>query len=112
MAVQLSFQDQKIRQQCESPISARRAFGFDVARTLHTRLADLRAADSMYDVLSLGLANLHGSHPHKILVQLGGGFVLHAQAGTPTQPHFSSCELDWKQVTRLRILSIECTNEN
>lgn len=112
MAVQLSFQDQRVRQQCESPISARRAFGPDVARTLHTRLADLRAADSVYDLLSLRLARLHGSHPHQIFIQLGGGYVLHAQAGMQLQPSLSSGERDWKQVSRLKILFIERANEN
>lgn len=83
-----------------------------MARTLHTRLADLRAADSVYDVLSLKLARPHSSYSDQILIQLGGGFILHAQVGMQLQPPLSSGELDWKQVSRLKIMFIERPNEN
>jgi len=93
MSVQLAYQDQKVRQQCESPISARRAFGLDVARTLHTRLADLRAADSVSDVLSLGLAKTNECHPNRILIDLGSRYTLHAQVGNRPEPRLPSGEL-------------------
>lgn len=112
MSVQLAFQDERVRQLCESPISARRAFGPDVARTLHARLADLRAANSVFDVLNLGLAKQRSSHPHRIFVDLGSGNVLHAQACIHPEPNLPPGELDWKQVSRLKVLSIECANEN
>lgn len=111
MSVQLAFEDQRVRQQCESPISARRAFGPDVARTLHTRLADLRAADSVYDILSLRLAKPNSSHPNRILVYLGSGYALHAQGSIRPESSLPSGELDWKQVLRLKVLSIERANE-
>lgn len=112
MSVQLAFQDQRLRQQCESPVSARRSFGQDAARTLHTRLADLRAADSVYDVLSLSLASASTIHAHRILIHLGSGYVLHAQVGNRTKAYLPSGELDWRQVSRLKVLYIEREDEN
>lgn len=111
MSVQLAFQDEKLRQRCESPISARRCFGPEVARTLLARLADLRAADSAAEFLSLELAEVDCRHPNRIRVRLENGYVLFAQVSSRPEPHLPSGELNWKQVTRLKILSIERANE-
>ncbi len=112
MPVQLAFQDEKVRQTCESPVSAKRRLGESAASSLRARLADLRAADSPIQLVELGFATLSQDKETHIVIQVGSGYVLVAAVNNRPEPRLSSGKLDWKQVSRLKILSIERVHEN
>jgi len=112
MAVVLAFADEKIRQTCESGRSARRRLGQDAAECLQARLADLLAADSPSDLLVLQLAHPDLAFDNRLVIPLCNGYVLVASVNHRPEPRSPSGELDWKQVSRIKILSIERANEN
>lgn len=112
MAVSLAFANETIRQTCESNRSARRRLGEEVATCLQARLADLRALDSPIDLLVMQLARLDASSDTRLVIPLGNGYVLVASVHHRPEPRLPSGKLDWKQVSRIKILSIERANEN
>ena len=57
MPLQLTFLDDPLRQLCESRVAAERALGNQAARRLRSRLADLRAAGKISEVVTGRRAN-------------------------------------------------------
>lgn len=111
MPIQLAFQDENLRKVCESTISANRKYGRLAGSSLHARLADLKAADSPADLVNFGFAHFDRACNDQIIISLDEGFCVHAAANHKPPPG-SPGQLDWAQVTRIKILSVERTNEN
>lgn len=111
MPIQLAFQDDNLRKVCESSISAKRKYGGVAGPSLHARLADLRAADSPVDLVELGFAKFDGAPNDRIVIFLDDFYRLYAVANHKPPPGKPG-KLDWSQVTRVKILSIERVNEN
>lgn len=111
MSIQLAFKNEKLRQTCESPVSAKRKLGPDAGRSLHARLADLRAADSPVELIDLGFANYDAKSETRIIIHLDGGYVVIAEANHREAPGGVGA-LDWTQVTRMKIINIEPANES
>jgi plasmid maintenance system killer protein len=111
MPIQLAFQDENLRKVCESTISAKRKYGSFVGPSLHARLADLKAADSPADLVDLGFAEFAKPSNEKIVIFLDDGYRILISANHKPLPRTLG-QLDWKQVTRVKILSIERANEN
>ncbi|WP_150611119.1 hypothetical protein [Pandoraea terrigena] len=109
--MQLAFQDEKLRTLCESSIKAKRQFGESAADALQNRLADLRAADSLSTVVGLGLGKIVADVPSRIEISLGDGCVMVASPNHRPEPRLETGELNWHQVTRLKILSICRANQ-
>ncbi|WP_156437283.1 hypothetical protein [Burkholderia sp. RF2-non_BP3] len=112
MSIQLAFQNVKLRQICESTVSAKRSLGEGAARSLHARLADVCACTSPVDVVELGFAAFDTSSDVRIFIYIEGGYTVTATANNRPEPRLVDGQLDWKRVTRLKILSIEPANEN
>ncbi|MBP0635187.1 hypothetical protein [Cupriavidus sp. AcVe19-6a] len=112
MPIQLAFQNEKLRQICESSVSAKRRLGEEAARSLRTRLADLRASASPVDMVDLGFAVFDAGSDIQIFVYIDGGYAVTATVNNRPEPRLEDGQLDWKRVTRLKILSIEGANEN
>lgn len=112
MPIQLAFQDEKLRQVCESSVSAKRRLGEVAARLLQTRLADLRAAESPTDLVDLGFAQFEPASDTRIDIDIGDGYVVIAMANHRPELRLATGKLDWKRVTRLKILSVKRANEN
>ncbi len=111
MSIQLAFKNEKLRQICESPVSAKRKLGPAAGRSLHARLADLRAADSPVELIALGFAKYDAELEVRIVIHLDGGYVVIAEANHREAPGGRGA-LDWTQVTRLKIIHIGPENEN
>lgn len=112
MPIDLSYQDEKLRKICESPLSAKRRLGVRAASTLASRLADLVAAVCPCDLVEMGLARFDGPSNSHIVIELPDDYALVATINHRSVPKLANGELDWKQVSRLKILSIKRANEN
>lgn len=111
MPIQLAFQDENLRKVCESSISAKRKYGRIAGPSLHARLADLKAADSPAELVGWGFAKFDEVANDRIIVFLDDSYRLYAVANHKPPPG-NLGTLDWTQVTRVKILSIERANEN
>jgi hypothetical protein len=112
MSIQLAFQTVKLRQICESSVSAKRSLGDPAARSLRTRLADLQASMSPAEIVNLGFAAFDTCSDIRIFIYIEGGYAVTATVNNRPEPRLENGQLDWKRVTRLKILSIERANEN
>ena len=111
MPIQLAFQDENLRKVCESSISAKRKYGGIAGQSLHARLADLRAADSPAELVAWGFAKFDQAANNRLVIFLDDSYQLCAVANHKPPPGKLG-KLDWTQVTRVKILSIERANEN
>ena len=111
MSIQLAFQDENLRKVCESTISAKRKYGEAAASSLHARLADLRAASSVAELVDWGLAQFDKASVCQIIIFLENSYRMLLAVNHKPLPGTPG-GLDWKQVTRIKILSIERANEN
>ena len=80
--------------------------GTRVAEVLKRRLADIRAATSVEDLVAGRPRELAGSDPHMI-VDLSDGYYIVFGANHPNNPMTESGDLDWTRVSRVKILRIE-----
>jgi hypothetical protein len=112
MSIQLAFQTMRLRQICESPVSAKRSLGEIAARALRTRLADLQAGMSLADMVNLGFATFERGSDVRITISIEGGYAVVATINNHPEPRLENGQLDWRRVTRLKILSIERANES
>jgi hypothetical protein len=111
MPIKLAFQDEKLRTVCESPVSAKRKYGDVAGRAIHSRLADLRAADSPLKFVEWGFGKFDETAHDRIVTPIDGGYRMLAVANNRPPPGEPGA-LDWAQVTRVKILSIERANES
>ena len=70
ITLQLSFETIALRTLCECPSAADERFGTPVATKLRNRLADLRAASSLQDVIAGSLRRAHPNDPETITLDL------------------------------------------
>jgi hypothetical protein len=112
MSIQLAFQDDKLRQLCESYLSAKRRYGVQTARTLHTRLADVQACANVAELESLGFASVDRGEVARIFISVADGYTIFTVVNNRPEPRLRDGRLDSKRVTRLKIMSIERANEN
>jgi hypothetical protein len=112
MSIQLSFDTVKLRQICENFVSAKRSLGSLAGKSLHARLADLRASSSPLEMVNMGFAGFRKSSDARIFIYIEGGYAVEAVVSNRPEPRLGDGRLDWNQVSRLKILSIERANEN
>lgn len=103
--VQLSFAKKSLRELCESRATAIRKVGPTVAGRLRRRLADLRAAANVKDLVAGRPRQLDGAQ--HIAVDLGDGFRLVFCANHQTVPMTDASTVDWARVDRIQILRVE-----
>lgn len=112
MSIQLAFDTVKLRQICENFVSAKRSLGSLAAKSLHARLADLRASSSPLEMVELGFAGFHKDSDTRIFIYIEDGYAVEAVVSNRPEPRLGNGRLDWKLVSRLKVLSIERANEN
>ncbi|MBY4804465.1 hypothetical protein K6W78_31305 [Burkholderia cepacia] len=110
MPIKLAFKDEKLRKVCESPRSAKLNYGEAVGRAIHGRLADLRAAESPLKYVEWGFGKFDETADNRIVIPIDGGYRMVAEAYCPNPDEQGAP--DWGQVTRVKILFIERTNES
>lgn len=104
--LELAFDTELLRTTGESETHAKRELGARVAETLKHRLADLRAATSVKDLVAGGPRELHGSGD-LMAVDLCDGYRIVFCANHPNDPMTGTGGLDWARVSRIKIMRIE-----
>jgi hypothetical protein len=107
VAVEIAFTKKSLRQLCESERTARRSLGLTVAGRLKRRLADLRAANCVKDLIAGRPKELQNARAGQIAVELGEGFRLVFCANHSIPPLVDGRRVDWSKVNRVKIISIE-----
>jgi plasmid maintenance system killer protein len=105
--LELTFATKSLRQLCESEAAAKRELGADVAERLKRRLADLRAAAHVNDLVAGQPREIEGAHNRCIAVHLYDGYRIVFCANHRTVPVLDSGSVDWSGVRRVKILGIE-----
>ena len=105
--LEIAFDKRSLRQICESDDRAKGELGAKAAEKLKRRLADLRAAPSVKDLVAGRPRELEGSrHPH-IGIDLSEGYCLVFCANHNATPRVKSGDVDWSRVCRIKLLRIE-----
>lgn len=105
----LAFDSKSLRSVCENEEDAQDKLGPSVAETLKHRLADLRAAISIRDLL-VGKPRIIKSTKFGqeiVIVELGDGYQLVFGANHPNNPILENGDINWAKVSRIKILQIE-----
>ena len=107
--LELAFAHKSLRELCESQLRAERKFGIAIARKLRARLADLRDAETINDVIA-GRPELLASAPEKMAVNLGEKVCIVFCANHVSNPRTEAGGVNWSRVNRIKILDIGVLN--
>jgi proteic killer suppression protein len=105
--LELSFANKPLRQLCESSVNANRKLGVDTANELRRRVADLRAATSVQDLI---MGAPREAPVGQIALDVGPCFQITFCANHNIVPKAESGAIDWSKVSRVKILAIESKN--
>ncbi len=103
--MELAFDSKSLRAVCENEAEAKLELGATVAEILKHRLADLRAATSVKDLVA-GRPRISADREHMI-VDLCDGYRIVFKANHPKNPKSDTEDVDWERVSRIKILRIE-----
>ena len=106
-ALELAFDTKSLRDLCEKEEKARRELGPDVAQKLKHRLADLRAAESVKELVAGRPRETESVNPGCFVIDLADGSRLAFCANHRKAPLLTSGGVDWGRVSRIKILRIE-----
>jgi plasmid maintenance system killer protein len=109
--LEIAFDTKSLRQICENEDKAKEQLGTKVAGRLKRRLADLRAAASVVDLIAGRPHVLEGAHNRYFVVGLAGGYRMVFTANHARIPMLSSGVVDWAKVSRIKILRIESVHD-
>lgn len=104
-ALDIAFNSKLLRSLCENSAKARRILGVDVADKLKRRVADLRAAESLNELVAGNPTQL-STPDQAIAVTLCNGHRLIFCPVKKTGSQNESGEADWAAVHRVKILEI------
>jgi hypothetical protein len=105
--LELAFESRPLRTICESALQAKLELGTAIAEILQHRLADLRAATTIRDIVAGRPRLLDGTDSKQMAVDLCEGQRIVFCANHPNNPMTETGNLDWTRVSRIRILRIE-----
>lgn len=107
--MELAFSTKALRAVCESEERAQGELGVDLAGILKRRLADLRAAPDVTDLVAGNpRPALHSKK--ELMIDLADGFTVFLTANHAANPRLRSGDVDWSKVSRVRLLRIEKHN--
>lgn len=104
--MELAFATRNLRALCEDEGRAYQVIGPNAAASLKDRLADLRAANSLADVLVGSLRLLSQPEP-TVTLELADGYLMLCRVNHSTLPVLPTGEVEWNRVRRLLIKSID-----
>ncbi len=82
-------------------------FDSNVAEKVKHRLADLRAASSVSDVVLGSLKEIANTQGEKLSIDLCDGYQIIFQANHIELPLSADGKVDWSVVTRIKVLNIK-----
>lgn len=110
MALELAFAKKSLRTLCEDEIRARRDLGDELASALRRRLADMRAASCVRDLVTGRPRGLRSGRAGYMAVDLCNGYQLVFCVNHSAIP-MQAGSIDWSRVKRIRIIGIESNHE-
>ena len=105
MPLELAFATKELRDLCETESKAHRALGSKAAIKLHRRLADLRAATSVRDLVAGCPKELNNEL--QVVMQICRGYRVIFCANHNKVPLLKCGSVNWSEVTRVKILEIQ-----
>jgi hypothetical protein len=108
--MEIAFATKLIREICEGESAATRTFGIPVTGKLKRRLADLRAATSVKDLVVGRPRKIDGGGDFKFAIDLCRGYFMVCAVNHVNVPMLDSSDVNWSKVSRVKILKI--ANEN
>jgi len=106
-AVNLAFDTLALRSLCECQSKAERALGLRAAARLRDRLADIRAADVVSELVAGRPREIEGGRHRHFAVDLADGYRLVLCANHVRIPVHETNRVDWSRVTQVKVLKIE-----
>lgn len=106
-ALEIAFQTRELRDICEKEPNAVDALGMDTAGALKRRLADLRAANSIEDLVVGKPTALHGPGEGRMAISLTENYRLVLSANHRHHPLTEDGDVNWPQVRRVKVERIE-----
>lgn len=107
--MELAFSTKALRTLCENEAAATRELGATRAGRLRRRLADLRAAVSVSDLVVGNPRHTAGSKD-SLEIDIGAGSRLVLCTNHAVIPRLASGDVDWSSVSRVKLLRIESEN--
>lgn len=104
--MEIAFNTLTIRSLCEDEAEAEKYFGKDLSQALKRRLADIRAATSISDLVVGTPSPLSNGDRDKMCIELSPWTHLVFCANHRKNPCTDGGEIDWKKVTRIKIMAI------
>ena len=108
MPLQLAFATKALRQLCEREAKATRQFGPDVAAKLKGRLADLRAASHVRELVAGRPRELP---EHLFAIDLCDGYRIVFSPNHNVTPALKDGSVKWDEVRRIQLLRIEKSHD-
>ncbi len=105
--MELAFDSKSLRTICENEAQAKLELDSAVAEILKRRLADLRAATSVKDLVAGRPRIPDGSDSQHMVLDLCDGYRLVFKSNHTNRPITDADDIDWARVTRIKILRIE-----
>lgn len=102
----VAFESKQLRTICEDPDVAVTRLGQEIAHRLRGRVADIRAATNVSDLL-VGNPRLQGSSLELLVVDLGDEARMVWKANHVSPRTLPDGNTDWSQVSRVKLLKIE-----
>jgi hypothetical protein len=110
-ALDLAFARKALRDLCASEAKATLALGAKVTRNLRARLTDIRAANSMKDVLVGARRQLEAVDRPEIALRLGNGVRVVLRVNHSVVPRLQNGNVEWSKVSRVQVMRFENENE-
>ncbi len=104
--MEIAFATKRLRDTCRSEGAMRRSFGPEAAEALKVCLAELRAAESVLEILTAQISFKMKLESNLVLVGPVSGLTLMLSANHNINPVNSDGMLDWSQVGRVQIVEI------
>ncbi|WP_148050146.1 hypothetical protein [Pseudomonas frederiksbergensis] len=106
MALEISYADKKIRNICNNEAMAVRRLPPSVVKALMRRLTDINSATNIMDVPLGNPREISGDPPGEYRLDLVDGYFLMFCAVDLIMPINEKNKVDWKKVSRLKLLRI------
>lgn len=96
-----------LRNFCESDVAAKREFGTLVSTRLKSRITDLCAADTIFDLpVGLSKPNPPPESEEEVVLHLSDHVALVFRANHRRPPMLTTGGIDWQRVNRIKIVHI------
>lgn len=107
--MKISYKSNKLEKQLTNPKKMRKAFGV-TAKKVNQRMKDLSGAETLAVMRKLPAARCHelsGDKNGLLAVDVSGNYRLIFEPNHIPPPEKEDGGLDWQQVTKIKILSVE-----